>query len=119
MKEQPQAQATTPNLTPTLAPARVRLERLIWDDRIMAFVARIIPPEDRDQPDWACANPIPHVTVGTASAEVKPKESNDLLKRWLEVGSGGETGIWEAEMPGVKIVQGSVALVMSQGKLLK
>ncbi|KAH1476127.1 hypothetical protein KXX26_003203, partial [Aspergillus fumigatus] len=121
MKEQSQAQAHTasPVLTPTLAPARVRLERLIWDDRIMAFVARIMPPGDREQPDWPCANPIPHVTVGTASAEVKPKESNDLLRRWLEVGSGGDAGIWEAEIPGVKVVQGSVGMVMSRGKLLK
>lgn len=121
MKEQSQAQAHTasPVLTPTLAPARVRLERLIWDDRIMAFVARIMPPGDREQPDWPCANPVPHVTVGTASAEVKPKESNDLLRRWLEVGSGGDAGIWEAEIPGVKVVQGSVGMVMSRGKLLK
>ncbi|PYH92117.1 tRNA ligase [Aspergillus ellipticus CBS 707.79] len=105
-----------PTVTPTLAPARVRLERLIWDHRLMAFVARIMPPDDKDQADWTCANETPHVTVGTVSQDVKPKESNDLLKRWHEVGSGGDTGIWEAEIPGVKVVHGSVGMVMSRGK---
>jgi tRNA ligase len=93
----------------------------------MAFVARILPAgseAESDTPamapvseaDWPCANAIPHITVGTVSQDVKPKESNDLLKRWVEVGSGGETGIFEAEIPGVKIVEGVVGLVMSRGK---
>ncbi|KAG2414022.1 hypothetical protein HFD88_003213 [Aspergillus terreus] len=103
-----------PTVTPVLAPARVRLERLVWDDRLMTFVARIMPPEDQDQADWPCANALPHVTVGTVSPDVKPKESNDLLQRWLENGSGADKGIWEAEIPGVKVVSGSVGLVMSR-----
>ncbi|KAE8318380.1 fungal tRNA ligase phosphodiesterase domain-containing protein [Aspergillus transmontanensis] len=111
MKEKPESD---PTVTPVLAPARVRLERLIWDDRLMAFVARIMPPEDEEQAGWACANDIPHVTVGTISPQVKPKESNDLLQRWHQVGSGGDTGIWEAEIPGVKVVNGTVGLVMSR-----
>lgn len=108
-----------PTITPVLAPARVRLERLLWDDRIMAFVARLLPPSDDDNQDpslteWPCANPIPHVTVGTVSPDIKPKESNDLLQRWLKVGSGPGTGIWEAEIPGVKVVSGQVGVVMSR-----
>ena len=99
--------------TPILGPARIRLERLVWDSRIMAFVARILPVEDGGD-CWPCANALPHVTVGTAAPEVKPKESNTLLSKWLQVGSGGETGIWEAEVPGVKVVQGSVGVVMSR-----
>ncbi|KAF9885983.1 hypothetical protein FE257_012161 [Aspergillus nanangensis] len=102
-----------PSVTPVLAPARVRLERLVWDHRLMAFVARIVPPEDQEQ-NWPCANPVPHVTVGTVSPDVKPKESNDLLQRWLKTGSGGDTGIWEAEIPGVKVVEGLVGEVMSR-----
>ncbi|OJD14259.1 hypothetical protein AJ78_05388 [Emergomyces pasteurianus Ep9510] len=90
---------------PELGTTRVRLERLVWDDRIMAFVARIFSPEGNS---WPCANAIPHVTVGTASDSVKPKESNDLLKRWLEVGAGAETGIWEIEVPSVTVLEGSV-----------
>ena len=112
-----------PNSTPTLAPARIRLERLIWDTRLMAFVARILPPDNPaamakagvvDDGPFPCANQLPHVTVGTVSPDVKPKESNDLLKRWLDVGAGGETGIWEAEVPGVKIVEGTVGVVMAR-----
>lgn len=114
--------------TPNLAPARVRIERLVWDDRIMAFVVRILPPQDSPPVDkegdggqdinntWPCANEIPHITVGTASANVKPKESNDLLKRWLEFGSGEKTGIWEAELPDIKILDGWVGEVLSRGK---
>ncbi|KAL3460733.1 fungal tRNA ligase phosphodiesterase domain-containing protein [Aspergillus heterothallicus] len=103
-------------VTPPLGAARIRLERLIWDTRLMTFVARIMPPEENDQPDWKCVNPLPHVTVGTASPQIKPKESNDLLQRWLKEGSGEGTGIWEAEIPGVKVVNGTVSVVMSRGK---
>ena len=114
MHTKPQSDPTT---TPTLGAARVRLERLVWDSRLMTFVARIMPPDQTDQEEpWACANAIPHVTVGTVSPDVKPKESGDLLQRWLETGSGGDTGIWEAEIPGVKVVSGVVGEVMSRGK---
>ncbi|KAL2872129.1 tRNA ligase [Aspergillus lucknowensis] len=101
--------------TPTLGFARIRLERLVWDRRLMAFVARIMPSDEDNQPDWACVNHVPHVTVGTASPEIKPKESNDLLQRWLKEGTEG-TGIYEAEIPGVKVVNGTVGVVMSRGK---
>lgn len=112
-----QQQDEKKQITPPLGPARVRLERLIWDNRIMVFVARIMPRNDDSTTgsDWPCANPIPHVTVGTASADTKPKESNDLLKQWLEVGSGGDTGIWESEVPGVRVVQGVVTEVLMRG----
>ncbi|KAL4879476.1 fungal tRNA ligase phosphodiesterase domain-containing protein [Aspergillus karnatakaensis] len=103
--------------TPILGSARIRLERLIWDTRIMTFVARIMPADDdANQTEWVCVNPLPHVTVGTASPEIKPKESNDLLKRWLEEGTTAESGIYEAEIPGVKVVNGDVKVTMSRGK---
>lgn len=88
----------------------------------MAFVVRILPPSETESgsaagdPEYPCANAIPHVTVGTVHSEVKPKESNDLLRRWVEVGSGGETGIWEAEVRGVRVVEGVVGVVMMRGK---
>src|SRR5690606_16836126 len=58
--------------TPKLGPARVRIERLVWDARIMAFVVRILPREatttqqsggaaagDADATGpWPCANEI-------------------------------------------------------------
>lgn len=127
---------------PTLGSARVRLERLVWDTRLMAFVVRILPSTTEpgnangngnasanpngpgsgsgsgsgSECEYPCANPIPHITVGTISADVKPKESNDLLARWVQVGSGGETGICEVDVQGVKVVEGVVGVVMMRGK---
>lgn len=106
---------------PKLGRARVRLERLVWDHRIMAFVVRILPAEGVETEGVAdslfpCANAIPHITVGTASPDIKPKESNDLLQRWHQIGSGGQTGIFEAEVPGVKVVDGMVGVVMMRGR---
>ena len=99
-----------PNVSPVLGSARVRVERLVWNDAIMAFVVRIMPATTagKTETDWRCANEIPHITVGTVSPEVKPKESHDLLKLWLEVGSGENTGIWEAEVPSMTVLEGSV-----------
>lgn len=105
-------QTQTQTQTPALGSARVRLERLIWDDRIMAFVVRVQPVDE--QADWPCANSIPHITVGTAAQNVKPKESNDLLQRWLEKGAGPETGIWEAEVPAVKVLDGTVVAALGR-----
>ncbi|KAF5005877.1 hypothetical protein F66182_15894, partial [Fusarium sp. NRRL 66182] len=105
-----------------LADARVRVERLVWNEEIMAFVVRILAPEGNNNgqeklpSSWPCANAVPHITVGTANPNVKPKQSNDLLQKWLEFGSGGDTGIWEVEITGVKVLEGSVLPVMMKGK---
>jgi tRNA ligase len=80
----------------------------VWDDRIMAIVARLVDE------GWECANTVAHITVGTRGDEVKPKESNDLLKRWLEVGSGDESGIGEVAIEGRQIVEGTVKGVLSR-----
>lgn len=73
----------------------------------MAIVARIVDN------GWECTNEIAHITVGTRGNDVKPKESNDLLKRWLEKGSGDETQIGELVIDGRKIVSGTVKGVLS------
>ena len=86
---------------------RVRLERLVWDDRVMCIVVRLLDE------GWETANQVAHVTVGTSSPEIKPKESNDLLARWLEKGTR-ETGIGECEVDGHVEVEGSVKAVMQQ-----
>lgn len=96
--------ATSPD--PPIGKCRVRLERVVWDDHVMCIVARLLDE------GWETSNPIAHVTVGTASQEIKPKESNDLLQRWLE--SGTETGIGECEVRGHVEVYGSVKAIMQQ-----
>ncbi len=60
----------------TIGQARVKLERVVWNDRVMAFVVRIYPAGDGAS--WLSANAITHITVGTAGAEIKPVESNNL-----------------------------------------
>ena len=101
----------------------VQLERVVFDDRIMAVVVRLIKDETSDQsastadgapPDWECINRVAHVTVGTRDEQVKPKESNDLLARWLDQGSGGETGIKELMIEGKPVVRGVVKGVISK-----
>ena len=82
--------STQPSIPdPILGKCRVQLERVIWDSRVMTIVARILDE------GWESVNAVPHVTVGTADASIKPKESNDLLQRWLQVGAGEGTGIGE------------------------
>ncbi|RVX71771.1 hypothetical protein B0A52_03955 [Exophiala mesophila] len=96
-------------LTPTLGLARIKLERVVWDDRIMAVVVRIYPAEG--SPLWQCSNAIPHITIGTIRPNVKPVESNDMLARW-ETGQGVGSTIFEKEVPGNVILEGSVKPVL-------
>lgn len=113
---------------PELGKVNVHLERLVWDSRIMCFVVRLIPLANPLQENveaaggvgmpveklFECTNRVPHVTVGTAGKEIKPKESNDLLAKWLEVGSGGESGIMEEKIRGNVVLEGSVRGVLGR-----
>jgi tRNA ligase len=102
---------------PSLGAVRIQLERLVWDDRVMAIVVRILPSERHQSINgdrsWPCANATPHITVGTASSDIKPKESNDLLRRWIE-GDESQGKIWEKEVPQMKILEGTVKAVMQR-----
>ena len=100
-------------LLPALGSARVKLERLIWDDRVITFVVRIYPVEGGES--WPIANAIAHITVGTASQGIKPKESNDLLQRWEEADEKGAK-IWEKEVPGMMVLEGKVKPVFQRGR---
>ncbi|KAK4692171.1 tRNA ligase, partial [Lecanoromycetidae sp. Uapishka_2] len=96
---------STSGSDPPIGKCRVRLERVVWDDRVMCIVARLLDE------GWETANAIAHVTVGTASSNIKPKESNDLLQKWLE--NGTETGINECEVAGHVELHGNVMAVMA------
>ncbi|KAI8941453.1 hypothetical protein NX059_002674 [Plenodomus lindquistii] len=113
---------------PELGKCDVQLERVVWDDRVMAFVVRLggsatIPSgaeggagtgENGGELVFTTSNDIPHVTVGTASQQIKPFESNALLQRWINEGSGGETGIGELSVKGSVVLEGSVRGVLSR-----
>jgi tRNA ligase len=90
----------------------VHIERLVWDERIMCFVVRLNGTEG--DVVFESVNPVAHVTVGTAGAAIKPKESNDLLQRWLNAGSGGDTGIGELAVKGGVVLEGRVKGVLGR-----
>lgn len=110
-KAPPINEFVTPTL-PKIGMAKVRLERLVWNDRIMAFVIRL-SPFDANSEHFTSVNPTAHITVGTASPAIKPKESNDLLATWLKGGSD-ETGIMELAVKGNVELEGVVRGVLSR-----
>ncbi|OAA53040.1 tRNA ligase [Cordyceps fumosorosea ARSEF 2679] len=72
--------------TGKLGECDVVMERVVFDQRIMAIVVRI----DDTSNIWECANRVAHITVGTRDNTVKPKESNVLLGNWLDEGPTGD-----------------------------
>lgn len=98
---------------PKLGTCNVRLERLVWDNRVMAFVVRLSAGPSGAE-EWRSVNAVAHVTVGTAAPEIKPVESNRLLERWLQDGSGGSTGIGECMIKGSVDVEGVVRAVLQR-----
>lgn len=93
-----------------LGECEVVLERVVFDDRIMAIVVRLNDPEDK----WHCVNKVAHITVGTRDESVKPKESNDLLGRWLAEGAGSSSGIEDIGLEGRPSFKGVVRPVLSR-----
>ncbi|KAH7310404.1 RNA ligase-domain-containing protein [Stachybotrys elegans] len=87
----------------------VMLERVVYDDRLMAIVVRLIDNEEK----WVCTNPIAHITVGTRDGSVKPVESNTLLARWLSVGVAGDDKMAEVVFDDKPVFRGTVKAVMS------
>lgn len=92
-----------------LGEVEVVLERVVFDDRIMAIVVRLNDPENK----WHCVNKVAHITVGTRDDSVKPKESNDLLRRWLADGAGEHSKINDVGFEGRPSLKGVVKPVMS------
>ncbi|KYK55921.1 tRNA ligase [Drechmeria coniospora] len=90
-----------------LGQCELLLERVVFDDRVMAIVVRLIDSEHI----WECANDVAHITVGTRDDFVKPKESNILLGKWLKGGvTEGSIGEWVFQNP--PTIQGDVRGVL-------
>lgn len=104
------ASAKTGEAEPEIGKCKVQLERLVWDGRLMCFVIRLV---SEGETEWKSVNDTAHVTVGTVDSSVKPKESNDLLKKWLDVGSDG-TGVMELQIKGHVELDGSVRGVLQK-----
>ncbi|KAF2496160.1 tRNA ligase [Lophium mytilinum] len=102
---------------PELGKCDVQLERVVWDNRVLCFVVRLsgsAPLEDGQDVHFETTNAVAHVTVGTASKDIKPVESNALLQRWLKDGTGDEVGIWELPIKGRVVLNGTVRGVLSR-----
>lgn len=106
----PTEQQAFAHTEPKLGVCKVRLERLVWDDRVMAFVVRLAPVEGSTE-QFTTVNKTAHVTVGTAAPSIKPVESNSLLERWLQEGSGAN-GIMEMAIKGNVELEGSAKAVL-------
>ena len=91
---------------PKLGECKVQLERIVWNIRVMCIVVRLLSDEG-----WETANDLAHITVGTAAQDIKPKESNDLLQRWMAGGAGAETGVQDMEIQGHMVLEGTVTAV--------
>lgn len=99
--------ATQPGLpNPVLGQCRIRLDRVIWDQRLMCVIVSL-----QDE-NWICANVRPHITVGTADSSIKPKESNDLLERWIKNESGDVDAIQVVDFRGVVEIDGEAKAVL-------
>jgi tRNA ligase len=124
LHEASQQTNSTGTWEPELGKCDVLIERVVWDDRIMCFVVRLngsstlqiesAAGTTTEELLFTTVNPTAHVTVGTAAPDIKPMESNALLQRWLNGGSGGETGIGELSVKGNQILQGSVRGVLGR-----
>lgn len=99
--------------TPSLGPGRLRLERVIWDDRLMGILVRILPSSNGTV--WNSVNEYPHITIGTAGDGIKPVETNALIQRWAE-SDGKDISIMSKEIPGMKELDGAVKPVMQRGR---
>lgn len=99
--------------SPKLGICSVRLERLVWDHRVMAFLVRLGPAEGSNE-QFSSTNKLPHITVGTASPDIKPKESNDLLARWMQEGCTPQNGIRDMLVKGTVELEGTVKCILSR-----
>lgn len=92
-----------------LGEMEVILERVVFDDKLMAIMVRLVQTEKET---WECVNKVAHITVGTRDDSVKPRESNGLLERFLENGPTGKTQ--EVSFEGSPTLKGVVRGVLSR-----
>ena len=113
---------------PDLGICEVQLERVVFDSRVMCFVVRLInktlgvvaPNSNVDnvgpmkEEGFKTVNPVAHITIGTADQSIKPKESNELLKKWLQQGVSPANRIQEIGVPGNIVLKGMVKGVLQK-----
>ena len=84
--------------------------KVVFDDRIMAIVVRLADEDGT----WECVNRVAHITIGTRDDSTKPKQSNELLTKWLEVGATEGTNIQEVVFQVQSTIKGVIKGVPSR-----
>ena len=82
----------------------------MFNDQIMAIVVRLVD----EIGTWECVNRVAHITIGTRDDSIKPRQSNELLAKWLEVGATEGTNIQEVVFQVQSTIKGAVKGVLSR-----
>lgn len=98
-------EASQKNWDPILGDCEVKLQRIVWDGRLICIQCELLGGQ------WKTSNAFAHVTVGTAGNAIKPKESNDVLIRLDKEGVSDENGIQVLEVEGKETMWGQVKAV--------
>jgi len=96
----------------SLGTVRVHLERLLWDDRLLTILVRLPDAEDKEKGAFKSINEHAHITIGTAADSIKPKESNDLIVKWLSGGAKGN--VKDVKVKGNVVLEGPVRGIVSR-----
>lgn len=88
---------------PAFGKCQVQLETIVCGAGVMCIVVRLLDES------WQTTNHVAHVTLGTSTQGIKPKESNTLLGRWLRDGKTG--GIEDYKVTGNVVLDGNVKAV--------
>ncbi|KAI9719855.1 MAG: hypothetical protein M1828_006076 [Chrysothrix sp. TS-e1954] len=97
----------------TMGTASVVLENVVDDGKVMAIAVTLLGSiiSGQDEP-LRSANKIAHITIGTASDSIKPKESNDMLAKW---GSGAEADkVNSVKIKGHVVLDGIIKGIVSR-----
>ena len=81
---------------------KVKLDKVVWDGRLMAIAVNL-DEEFVGGKGLPCANEVPHITVGTKSPIIKPKESNNLLVMWKADKDVQGEGVCAVDLGGVEL----------------
>lgn len=77
----------------------------------MAIVVRIV---DQGDGCWQTVNRVAHITIGTRNDSIKPKESNDMLAKWIDSGDEAGSRVHSIAIDNRKIIEGKVHGVLSR-----
>jgi len=94
----------------SLGEVRVHLGCIVWNGRTMAISVSLPDTDDQSKGAFKSINHAAHITIGTAEASIKPKESNDMLASWAR----GDGSVKSIKIRGSVVLNGTVRGVLSR-----